>query len=156
MISIHRVSSVRFQSQLRFKAQTDWTKGLLEQTLTRTYPVTQQWLPIWNGQVVHWVLGTPSMLALMEGVNRDLIVPQLSDGLEVVGRKMEISHLKPAGLGDSVTVKTTVKKARGPLLVFDETITRHSDHQVIGTGTITMAVVNKNVFDCYAPPPGLH
>jgi len=64
------------------------------------------------------VLSTPSMIAFMEGVSRDLVQPYLPEGYTTVGTRVDVRHLNPAPVGHEITVRSELIAVEGRKLIF--------------------------------------
>jgi fluoroacetyl-CoA thioesterase len=59
------------------------------------------------------VLATPWLIALMEGVSHRLLVKHLPEGYSSVGVHVDMRHLAPTPLGDTVRIRTEVLSVDG-------------------------------------------
>ena len=59
------------------------------------------------------VYATPSIVNDLEYACRDLILDHLDDGMDTVGARVEIDHLKPTPMGQAVRHVVTVDEAKG-------------------------------------------
>ncbi|MTI56186.1 thioesterase family protein [Geosporobacter ferrireducens] len=88
------------------------------------------------------LLATPSLVALMIEAAVNAVDHRLPEGMITVGRKMEIVHEKPTGIGATVSVKVEVKDFDGAKIVFD--MIAYDEIGMIGRGTHERIIVNKN------------
>lgn len=86
------------------------------------------------------VYGTPSMVADVELVCRDLLLSTLKPGQDSVGVWASIDHLAPALIGDRIAIHATVKILDGRRVTFDTTIMRAE--KIIGLMQHTRTVVS--------------
>ena len=75
-------------------------KGL-SATATTTVTAANTALVMGSGDLE--VFATPSMVALMEHAAMTAVAPALPEGSTTVGAEMNTTHIKPSGLGASVT-----------------------------------------------------
>lgn len=64
------------------------------------------------------VLATPAMSALMENAAMLAVAPHLPEGSTTVGGHIDISHLKPTPVGETVTATATVIGVEGKKIEF--------------------------------------
>ena len=65
------------------------------------------------------VFATPSMVALMEHAAMTAVAPALPEGSTTVGAEMNTTHIKPSGLGASVTATAILTEVDGRKLTFN-------------------------------------
>ena len=56
------------------------------------------------------VLSTPSMIGLMERTCLELLTPYMDEGEQTVGFHVDVKHLAPTRIGQSVTVTATLQE----------------------------------------------
>jgi len=78
------------------------------------------------------VLATPMMIALMEAAALEMVQGYMPRGWTTVGTKVDVEHLKPSLLGETVTAEAVLQEKQGRLLVFS--VTARDGHGVIGQG----------------------
>ncbi len=59
------------------------------------------------------VFSTPAMIGLMEGTSVRLTAPYLDEGENSVGMHVDVDHLAPTKIGQSVTVTAAVLEVQG-------------------------------------------
>jgi len=93
------------------------------------------------------VFSTPSMIGLMEGACVRLTAPYLDDGENSVGMHVDVHHLAPTKIGQSVTVTAEVLEIAGNKIRY--AVSAVNDAGVkIGEGTHRRAVIRpKKVTD---------
>ena len=93
------------------------------------------------------VFSTPSMIGLMEGTCVRLTAPYLDDGENSVGMHVDVHHLAPTKIGQSVTVTAEVLEIVGNKIRY--AVSAVNDAGVkIGEGTHRRAVIRpKKVTD---------
>lgn len=91
------------------------------------------------------VLGTPRLLAWIEGATCSAIEPALGDGQTSVGTRVDLQHTKASPVGAEVTVTADPAHRDGRLHRF--TVSgRHTDGTVVATGEVTRVVVDVDRF----------
>ena len=87
------------------------------------------------------VYATPSMVRDIEHTCRQLLLPHHDAGEDSVGARVEIDHLGPTLIGQSVTVRAEVVEIEGPRVVFDVNVHDALDH--VGRARHIRFVVDK-------------
>lgn len=87
------------------------------------------------------VYATPSMVLDVEHTCRELLLPHHDDGEDSVGARVEIDHLGPTLLGQTITVTAEVAEVEGPRVVFDVNVHDELDH--VGKARHIRFVVDK-------------
>jgi fluoroacetyl-CoA thioesterase len=90
------------------------------------------------------VLATPRVIALCEQAAFSAVADQLAAGQTTVSMKVQIDHLAPSAIGQSVTAEATVEKVQGRRIMF--TVSVHDDHGLIAVGRVTRVVVDAEEF----------
>lgn len=88
------------------------------------------------------VFSTPFMIMLMERAAREALRPFLNEGEESVGVEVQVEHLGPAALGDTVRGVARVTAVDGRRVHFD--VQAFAGDREIGRGTHRRAVVTLN------------
>lgn len=78
------------------------------QTYTFEVNVTEAMRAHFEETTVHPLYSTAAMLTHMEWASRQHILPVLEEGEEGAGYHMEIDHMAPTALGETVTISSTV------------------------------------------------
>jgi fluoroacetyl-CoA thioesterase len=91
------------------------------------------------------VLGTPRLLAWLEGATCAAIADVLGDGQTSVGTRVSLEHVRASPLGAAVTVAAELVHVDGRLLRF-QIRAEHEDGVVVAHGEITRVVVDENRF----------
>lgn len=65
------------------------------------------------------VYATPSMVLDVEKTCRELLLKHHDEGEDSVGARVEIDHLGPTLIGQTVTVTATVHSVEGPRVTFE-------------------------------------
>lgn len=74
------------------------------------------------------VYATPRMVLDVEYTCRELLLQHHDAGEDSVGARVEIDHLGPTLLGQTVTVTAEVTEVEGPRVVFDVNVHDELDH----------------------------
>ncbi len=74
------------------------------------------------------VYATPLMVRDIEHTCRQLLLPHHDNGEDSVGARVEIDHLGPTLIGQSVTVRAEVVEVEGPRVVFEVNVHDELDH----------------------------
>ena len=90
------------------------------------------------------VFATPAMVALMENAAMNAVADALDPGMSTVGIEISTSHLKASAMGATVTATATLTAIDGRRLTF--TVSAHEGETLIGEGTHTRYVVNREKF----------
>lgn len=91
------------------------------------------------------VLATPRVLAWMEMATCAAIDPHLEAGTTTVGSRVELLHLAPSPVGQTVTIGAAVEHVDGRLVRFDVTVA-HGDKRIVATATVSRVVVSAERF----------
>ncbi len=65
------------------------------------------------------VFATPAMVALMENAAMQAVAGKLPEGATTVGAEMNVTHIKPSGLGAAVTATAVLTAVEGRKLTFN-------------------------------------
>ena len=65
------------------------------------------------------VFATPSMVALMENAAMTAAAAALPAGSTTVGAEMNVTHIKPSGLGAEITATAVLTEVEGRKLTFN-------------------------------------
>lgn len=65
------------------------------------------------------VLSTPSMVAFMENVAKDLFAEDLKENQTTVGISLNIQHVKATALGQTIRVTATLKEQKKKVLFYE-------------------------------------
>ncbi|HVH92352.1 MAG TPA: thioesterase family protein [Candidatus Acidoferrum sp.] len=116
-------------------------------THTETYLTT---LEMRAKQLVSDVFSTPAMIGLMEYTCVLLVAPYLDENEQTVGIHVDVRHMAPTKIGQSVTVTAELLEAKDNKLRF--ALSAVNDQGVkIGEGTHRRALINTNSFAARAP-----
>ena len=89
-------------------------------------------------------LSTPSMIGFMERVSLQLLQEYLDENERSVGARVNVRHLAPSAVGQSVRVKSTYVGMEGRRSIFE--VEAYCGEIKIGDGTHERAVVDPSRF----------
>ena len=107
-----------------------------------TVVVTEDMLPKFEGEVVHPVMSTVSMIYYMEWAGRQVILPYLEADEEGSGFAVNIRHVGPAVAGQVVTFKAVCQEVTKNRVVCE--VTADTARNRVGVGSFTQAIFNKH------------
>jgi fluoroacetyl-CoA thioesterase len=111
-------------------------------THTQTYVTT---LEMRAKQLASDIFSTPAMIGLMEYTCVLLVAPYLDENEQTVGIHVDVRHMAPTKIGQSVTVTAELLEAKENKLRF--ALSAVNDQGVkIGEGTHRRALINTNNF----------
>lgn len=90
------------------------------------------------------VFATPMMMALMENAAMLCVADELEDGSSTVGGQISSSHIKPTGLGKTVTATAELISAEGRKLKFK--VSASDEGGLIGEGEHLRFIIDKEKF----------
>jgi fluoroacetyl-CoA thioesterase len=96
-----------------------------------------------EGDVVHPVYSTVSMVYHMEWASRKIILPYLEDGEEGMGAKVTVEHLAPAGTGSKLEIKAAVIKYERNIILTEVVVRDFKNDRMIGRGEVKQFVLPK-------------
>jgi fluoroacetyl-CoA thioesterase len=116
-------------------------------THTQTYVTT---LEMRAKQLVSDVFSTPAMIGLMEYTCVLLVAPYLDENEQTVGIHVDVRHMAPTKIGQSVTVTAELLEVKDNKLRF--ALSAVNDQCVkIGEGTHRRALIDTKSFVARAP-----
>jgi predicted thioesterase len=86
------------------------------------------------------IFSTPAMIAMMEAATSYAVEPALPPGKITVGTRIEVDHIKSAGIGTIVVSTARLAEINGRFLVFD--VESRDGNEVLGRGRITRAIID--------------
>jgi predicted thioesterase len=116
-------------------------------THTQTYVTTQE---MRARQLVSDVFSTPAMIGLMEYTCVLLVAPYLDENEQTVGIHVDVRHMAPTKIGQSVTVTAELLEVKDNKLRFALAAVNDQGFK-IGEGTHRRALINTNNFAARAP-----
>ena len=90
------------------------------------------------------VFATPAMVALMENAAMQAVAGKLPEGATTVGAEMNVTHIKPSGLGAAVTATAVLTAVEGRKLTFN--VGARDAEGMIGEGVHIRYVVDRARF----------
>lgn len=90
------------------------------------------------------VFATPAMVALMENAAMQAVAAELPEGATTVGAEMNVTHIKPTGLGAAVTATAVLTAVEGRKLTFN--VGARDAEGMIGEGVHIRYVVDRARF----------
>ena len=90
------------------------------------------------------VFATPAMVALMENAAMRAVAAALPEGATTVGAEMNVTHIKPSGLGAEITATAILAEAEGRKLTFN--VGARDAEGMIGEGVHVRFVVDRAKF----------
>jgi fluoroacetyl-CoA thioesterase len=90
------------------------------------------------------VLGTPTVLALVERATCLAVADHITGDLTTVGTRVELEHVVPTGVGETVRIDVVLESVEGRRLTFG---VRLSDaERAVAHGTISRVLVTRDRF----------
>lgn len=111
---------------------------------TSTMIVEEKHLACYVGSGDLPVFATPMMMALMENAAMLCVADELENGSSTVGGQISSSHLKPTGLGKTVTATAELVSAEGRKLKFK--VSASDEGGLIGEGEHLRFIIDKEKF----------
>ncbi|MEG0498438.1 MAG: thioesterase family protein [Alistipes sp.] len=90
------------------------------------------------------VFATPSMIALMENAAMTAVAAALPEGMTTVGAEMDVTHIKPSGLGAEIVATAVVTAIEGRKLTFN--VGARDAEGMIGEGVHIRYMVDRAKF----------
>jgi fluoroacetyl-CoA thioesterase len=90
------------------------------------------------------VLATPRLIALCEEASLEALAGTLPEGHTTVSMRVQLDHLAPTAVGDSITAEATLEKVEGRRLTF--TVSATDDRGLVAAGRVTRVVVDVEQF----------
>jgi fluoroacetyl-CoA thioesterase len=122
-------------------ADTDIKPGIRNETTTE---VTKDMVPGHLAGTTAQVLGTPTMIGLMEGTCHRSVSSLLTENQRSVGYEVHVKHLAPAAVGSTVRITSELIEVEGNKLAFR--VEAYEGDRKIGEGTIRRAIVEHRGF----------
>ena len=92
-----------------------------------------------GGPTAGYILSSPSMIGLMENTCVEALRSQMQPGFTTVGYHVDIRHLAPTSLGESVFVQAELKEVDGNKLTFS--VAAYFGQKLIGSGLHRRAII---------------
>lgn len=90
------------------------------------------------------VFATPSMVALMEHAAMTAVADELPAGSTTVGAEMNVTHIKPSGMGAEITATAVLAEVEGRKLTFN--VGARDAAGMIGEGVHVRYMVDREKF----------
>lgn len=90
------------------------------------------------------VLGTPRVLALAEEATMAAVKGKVAKGETTVARRVQLDHVAPSPVGNTVTAVASLDKIEGRRLIFAVTVS--DSRGLIAAGKVTRVVVGRSDF----------
>ena len=90
------------------------------------------------------VLSTPRVIALVEETAVAAVAGRLGEGETTVSMRVQLDHLTPAAVGDTVTAGAKLEKVEGRRLIFSVSVT--DARGLVAAGKITRVIVDRARF----------
>lgn len=90
------------------------------------------------------VLSTPRVAALCEEAAIRALDGTLAEGETTVGMRIQLDHVNPTAVGDTVTVDAKLDKVEGRRLIFSVSV--NDARGLVAAGKITRVVVDRERF----------
>lgn len=90
------------------------------------------------------VLATPRLVALVEEASVKAVEGRLEPGFTTVGQQVQLDHLAPSGVGDTVLASATLEHAKGRRLTF--TVSVNDKRGLVAVGRVTRILVDRERF----------
>ncbi len=90
------------------------------------------------------VFATPAMVALMENAAMTAVAAALDEGATTVGAEMNVTHIKPSGIGAEITATAVLTAVEGRKLTFN--VGARDAEGMIGEGVHIRYVVDRTRF----------
>lgn len=113
--------------------------------VTLTIQVTKDMFAQFEGEVVHPVFSTVSMVYYMEWASRKLIIPFFEEYEEGMGGRVEVEHVGPSKEGDLLIVMAKLKSIKGKRVVTEVEI--NNGDRLVGKGEVVQFVLSKAEID---------
>jgi len=88
------------------------------------------------------MLATPSLVALMIEASSKLIDSRLQQEYTSAGLEVQVRHLNPSPIGNTVSLKVTIREVSGNHILLD--MEAYDELGLIGTGSHERVIVSKD------------
>ena len=110
----------------------------------KTYSIENEHTAIHVGSGASRVLATPWMIAFMERVSHQLLAKYLPEGYSSVGVLVNVRHLAPTPVGESVRITTEISAVDGSHIIFNVQAWDRSEQ--VGSGQHERVVIDEARF----------
>lgn len=90
------------------------------------------------------VLATPRVVGLVEEAAVLAVHPDLDDGCSTVGVRVQIEHISPTPVGETVTAEASLEKVEGRRLIFHVAV--RDARGLVAAGKVTRVLINIEQF----------
>ena len=90
------------------------------------------------------VLGTPRLIALCEQATIDAVAGVLEEGQTTVGARVQLDHIAPSHVGDTIVATASLETIEGTRLIFS--VHAFDGKREVGRGVIVRFVVDRERF----------
>lgn len=90
------------------------------------------------------VLATPRVIALVEEAAVAAVAGKLTDGETTVSMRVQLDHLTPAAVGDTVIAGAKLERVEGRRLIFSVSVV--DARGLVAAGKITRVIVHRERF----------
>ena len=90
------------------------------------------------------VFATPAMVALMENAAMTAVAAHLPEGSTTVGAEMNVTHIKPSGVGAEIVASAVLTEVDGRKLTFN--VGARDGESLIGEGVHVRFIVDREKF----------
>ena len=114
----------------------------LAASFTHTVTAADTALAVGSGDVP--VLGTPTVLALAERATCLAVAEHITADLTTVGTHVELEHVVPTAVGETVRVDVVLESVEGRRLTFGVRLS--DDERAVAHGTVSRVLVTRERF----------
>ncbi|MGM0846131.1 MAG: thioesterase family protein [Bacillota bacterium] len=114
---------------------------MVGQTASVTVVVTPAMFARFEGEVVHPVYSTVSMVYHMEWASRKIILPFLEKDEEGMGGAVSMKHVAPSKEGTTVIITATLTDLRGNVVMTK--VEARNENGLIGIGEVKQVILPK-------------
>ncbi|WP_044022756.1 thioesterase family protein [Bacillus sp. SG-1] len=111
------------------------------QTASVTVTVTPDMFAQFDGEVVHPVYSTVSMVYHMEWASRKIILPFLEENEEGMGGAVSMKHIAPSSEGTTVTITATLTELQSNIVITKAEA--RNENGLIGIGEVKQVILPK-------------
>ncbi|EDL64418.1 hypothetical protein BSG1_21700 [Bacillus sp. SG-1] len=125
-----------------FKRRVNMKSGMkVGQTASVTVTVTPDMFAQFDGEVVHPVYSTVSMVYHMEWASRKIILPFLEENEEGMGGAVSMKHIAPSSEGTTVTITATLTELQSNIVITKAEA--RNENGLIGIGEVKQVILPK-------------
>jgi fluoroacetyl-CoA thioesterase len=114
------------------------------ETATLEVTVTTDMTAQVDGQQIHPVYGTGALVAHIEQVCRELLVPHLEPGEEGVGYHIDATHRAPVPVGATIVLTATVARVAATELICEVLVRQGA--RLVARGSFEQRIVDREAF----------